>query len=66
VCFYLGGLKEFKDFFSKEVEVTFCSDVCSVREVFVPEYNPDQWRLFIDSSNVSPKLVLLHKGNIFS
>jgi hypothetical protein len=29
------------------------------------EFNPYQWRLFIDSSEVSLKLVLLHNGNIF-
>jgi len=29
-------------------------------EVFGREYNPDQWRLFTDSSKVSLKLVLLH------
>jgi len=39
--------------------------------LFVPlwtlshEYNPDQWRWFIDSSKVSLKLVLLHNGNRF-
>ena len=41
----------------------FRSDVCSVMEVLGHEYNPDQWRLFIDSSKVSLKLVLLNKGN---
>jgi hypothetical protein len=35
-------------------------------EVFGHEYNPDQWRLFIDLSKVSLKLVLLHNGNGFS
>ena len=29
------------------------------------EFNPDQWRLFIDSSKVSLKVVLLHNGNKF-
>jgi len=29
------------------------------------EYNPDQWRLFIDSSKVSLKVVLLHIENRF-
>ena len=65
MCFSLGSPKEFKDFFSKGVEVAFCNDVCSVMVVLVHEYNPDQWRIFIDSSNLSPKWVLLHKGNRF-
>ena len=43
----------------------FCNDVCSVMEVLGREFNPYQWRFFIDSSKVSLKLVLLHNGNIF-
>jgi len=34
-------------------------------EVLGHEYNPDQWHLFIDSSKVSLKLVLLHNRNRF-
>jgi len=64
VCFYRGRHEEFKDFFFQEDGVLFCNDVCSVREVLVHEYNPDQWHLFIDSSKVSLK-VLLHNGNRF-
>jgi len=63
VYFYHGRHEEFKIFFSQEVDVVFCSDICSVTEVLGHEYNPDQWRLFIDSSKVSLKLVLLHNGN---
>jgi hypothetical protein len=32
-------------------------------EVLGHEFIPDQWRLFIDSSKVSLKVVLLHNGN---
>ena len=32
----------------------------------LPEYNPDEWRLFIDSSKQSLKCVLLHDGNKFA
>jgi hypothetical protein len=39
------------------------NDVCSITEVLRHEYNPDQWRLFIDSLKVSLKLVLLHDKN---
>jgi len=38
----------------------FCNDACFVMEVLGHEYNPDQWHLFIDSSKVSLKVVLLH------
>jgi len=34
-------------------------------EILAHEYNPDQWRLFIVSSKVSLKVVLLHNGNRF-
>jgi hypothetical protein len=34
-------------------------------EVLGHVYNPDQWRLLIDSSKVSLKVVLLHNGNRF-
>ena len=65
MCFYRGSHEEFKDFFSQEDGVVFYNDVCSVMEVFAHEYNPDQWRLFIDSSKVNMKVVLLHNGNRF-
>ena len=54
-----------KDFFSHEDGVVFCNDVCSVMEVLSHEYNPDQLCLFIDSSKVNLKVVLLHNGNSF-
>ena len=34
-------------------------------EVLGHEYNPNQWRLFIDSSKVSLKVVLLHNAQWF-
>ena len=65
VCFHHGCHEDFKDFFSKEDGVVSCNDVCSVMEVLGHEHNPDQGRLFIDSSKVRLKLVLLHNGNTF-
>jgi len=65
VCSYRGRHEEFKDFFSQEDGVVFCNDVCTVTEVLGHEYNQDHRRLFIDSSKVSLKLVLLHNGNRF-
>jgi hypothetical protein len=65
VCFYRGRHEEFKDFFSQEDSVMFCNDMCSFMEVLGHEYNPDQWRLFIVSSKMSLKAVLLHHGNVF-
>ena len=65
MCFYRGRHQEFKDIFSQEDSVVFCKDVCSVMEVLGHEYISDQWRLFIDSSKVSLKVVLHHNGNRF-
>jgi len=65
VCSYRGRRDEFKDFFSQEDGVKFCNVVCSVMEVLGHEYNPDQWRMFINSSKMSLKVVLLHNGNSF-
>jgi len=64
VCFYRGRHEEFKYFFSQEDGVVFSNVACSLMEVFGHECNPDQWRLFIDSSKVSLKLVLLYNRNI--
>jgi len=63
VYFYRGRHEEFKDFFSQEDCVVFCNDVCSVMVVLGHEFNSDQGRLFIDSSKVRLKVVLLHNGN---
>jgi len=65
VCLYRGRHEEFRNFFSQEDGVVLCNDVCSVMEVLGHEYNPDQWRLFIDLSKVSLKVVLLHNRNGF-
>ena len=62
VCFYRGRHEEFKDFFSQEDGVVFCNDVCSAMEVLGHEFNPNQWRLFTDSSKMSLKVVLLQNG----
>ena len=43
----------------------FCKDISSLMETFGIEHNPTEWRLFIDSSKVSLKAVLLHNGNKF-
>jgi hypothetical protein len=47
--FYRGHHEEFKDFLSQEDGVMLCNDICSVMEILGCEFNPDKWRLFIDS-----------------
>ena len=41
----------------------FCSDVTGLFEAIGITHQPDQWRLFIDSSAKSLKAVLVHNGN---
>lgn len=58
--------KEFTQFFSKEGNLVFCNDVQGLMKCFDIEYDPSEWRIFIDSSKTSLKAVLLHNGNTFA
>ena len=63
VCAFRDRHNDFVDFFSFEQEIAYCNDVNSVMDALGHNYNADEWRLFIDSSKVSLKAVLLHNGN---
>jgi hypothetical protein len=63
VYFFRNRHDEFKCFFSQENDLVFCSDICSGMEAVGHQHNTPEWRLFIDSSKVSLKAVLLHNGN---
>ena len=65
VSFYRKRHCDFEQFFSLEDGVVFCNDVYSVMEELNHKYDRNEWRLFIDSSKVSLKAVLLHNGNKF-
>jgi hypothetical protein len=56
---------KFKNFFSQENDPVLCNDVCSVMEALGHQHNPTERRLFIDSSKISIKVVLLHNWNNF-
>lgn len=45
--------------------MVFINDVNCVIEELNHKYDRNEWRLFIDSSKVSLKAVLLHNGNKF-
>lgn len=49
--------------FSKENVLCYCKDINALMNDLGFTYNPNEWRLFIDSSKFSLKAVLLHKGN---
>jgi hypothetical protein len=40
-----------------------CTDIDGLMQTLSVNHNPLDWRLFIDSSKLSPKAVLLHNGN---
>ncbi|GBM19331.1 hypothetical protein AVEN_200264-1 [Araneus ventricosus] len=58
-CFCLAA----RGSFCQDVDVIFCNDVDSSFKALELQHNPQEWRLFIDSSKVSLKAVLLHNGN---
>ena len=50
-------------FFRKEDDLALYYDVDGLMNTLGIKYNPQEWRLFIDSSKLSLKEVLLHNGN---
>jgi hypothetical protein len=50
-------------YFSQENDLVFCNDICSVMEALGHQHNTPEWRLFIESTKVILKAVLLHNGN---
>ena len=58
--------KEFAAFYSAEDNVVYCKDIPRLMRQHALQYEPSQWRLFMDSSQLSLKAVLLHNGNHFA
>jgi hypothetical protein len=56
--------KDFKQFYIIQCELSACKNVEGLLAAMYIRYNPEEWRLFIDSSKHSLKAVLLHKGNV--
>lgn len=52
-------------FFAQEENLCFCTEVDGLLTALGYEHDPQEWRLFIDSSLLSLKAVLLHNGNIY-
>jgi len=50
-------------FFRKEDDLVFCYDVDDLMNALGIKHDPQEWRLFIDSSKLGLKAVLLHNGN---
>ncbi|GFY22855.1 uncharacterized protein TNCV_2181161 [Trichonephila clavipes] len=58
--------KEFVPFLPKRGDLVFCNNVPAILEMFKLMYEPEEWRLFMDSSKRSLKAVLLHNGNRYA
>ena len=66
IIFYRKRHIEFLPYFAQENDIVYCNDVAGLlRQLGVQQYNPQDWRLFIDSSKRSLKYVLLHNGNLY-
>ena len=60
---YRNRHRTYSQFFSMSESLCFCTDIMGLFEAIGLKHEPDQWRLFIDSSTRSLKAVLLHNGN---
>jgi len=63
---YRHRKKEFSSLFSDKDFMVYCNNVQSLVEKFGIEYDPQEWRFFIDSSKRSLKGVLLYNGNKYA
>ena len=54
---------KFSTFFTLQDRLCYCHDVTGLFNAIWISCNPQDWRLFIDSSSRSLKAVLLHNGN---
>jgi len=67
VTFYRNRESGLLRFFSKEDSLVFCNDVSGLLHTMgIENYSSNDWRLFIDSSKASLKVVLLHNGNKYA
>ena len=46
-----------------EIDLVACTDIDGLMQTLNINHNPLDWRLFIDSSKLILKAVLLHNGN---
>ncbi len=56
--------QQFNTFFFMESDLVACNNINGLMAALNIAHNTCDWRLFIDSSKMSVKAVLLHNGNI--
>ena len=63
MTFYRNKEKDLLQYFSEEENLIDCNNIPNlINELGTVKYNPNDCRLFIDSSKISLKDVLLHNG----
>jgi hypothetical protein len=63
IKFYRRREKDLLPLFTRENNLVFCNDIGNLlKTTGLSEYNPSEWRLFIDSSKHSLKCVLLNNS----
>ena len=64
ITFYRNRKQKLLQYFTKEKNLLHCNDIQGLLlEMGIPNYNPKDWRLFLDGSKVSLKCVLFLNGN---
>lgn len=63
VNFYRSRGDQFTKYFESKDGYQYCHDIRGLFKSMCQSYDAEEWRLFIDSSKVSLKAVLLHNGN---
>ena len=63
ISFFRERHIDLASFFSKQDDVCYCIDIYGLMQSLDQQYEPSEWRLFIDSNKTSLKAVLLHNGN---
>ena len=66
VSFYGKRETDLVQFFRMEDEFVFCDDINGLLNAMCCEYEPVEWRLFIDSSKRSLQCILLYRENVFA
>jgi len=60
---YRSRHEKFSKFFTKQDSICFCNNIGALFNELNVDHKPMEWRLFIDGSKESLKVVLLHNGN---
>ena len=63
ISFFRKRHIDLASFFSQQDDVCYCNDIYGLMQSLDQQYEPSEWRFFIDSNKTSLKAVLLHNGN---